>query len=471
MNAHLNRPVARPFPPLGNFDRLAAFLLACVLSGAGFVMAEEKSDPFSTEAGLAHAPPCEHALPDHALDLMSVVNIALCNNPQTREVWANSLSQAAQLGVTQSGYLPSVSASISENQNTPGNRQRSMGLNLSYLLYDFGARASNLESARQLLFSVSASQNNTVQALFLAAVQAYYQARATRAAFEAATVSEHAAKESLNIAEARYLAGSNTPADKLTARTAWSQATLNRISADGAMKIAQGNLASLLGLDANQAVSLVSVQNDLPEQGFRNFEQDIALLIEQARKNRPDLLAAQALVKSAQATAEAARAAAKPTISMTASSNQSSSAGVSTQGSTLGLSMSVPLFSGYAPTYRVRAAEAQIETRKAQMDRIRLQVALDVWSAFQNLLTATQNRRTTADLLGSAEQSERMALGRYKAGAGIMLDLLNAQTMLASARQQRIQADLNWNVARATLAQAMGNLDTGLFQSDPKVKD
>jgi outer membrane protein TolC len=46
-----------------------------------------------------------------------------------------------------------------------------------------------------------------------------------------------------------------------------------------------------------------------------------------------------------------------------------------------------------------------------------------------------------------------------------MLDLLNAQTTLASARQQRIQADLNWNVARATLAQAVGNMDAGLFQS------
>lgn len=59
--------------------------------------------------------------------------------------------------------------------------------------------------------------------------------------------------------------------------------------------------------------------------------------------------------------------------------------------------------------------------------------------------------RTTADLLASAEQSERVALGRYKAGVGNILDVLNAQSALASARLQRIQSLLDWHVSRATL--------------------
>jgi outer membrane protein TolC len=180
------------------------------------------------------------------------------------------------------------------------------------------------------------------------------------------------------------------------------------------------------------------------------------------------LLAAEATLKSAEALADAAHAAAKPTISLTASGNQNNSAGLNTRSSSMGLSLSVPLFTGYAPTYRIRAAEAQIETRRAQLERIRLQVALDVWTAYQNLTTTTQNLRTTADLLDSAEQSERMALGRYKAGAGIMLDVLNAQTTLASARQQRIQANLNWNISRAAFAQAMGNLNADSLLTDHK---
>jgi len=452
----------------------AAWLVICALLWGDVAMAVEASDPFSTGAALSsrpalhHAEPCANLPSNRALDLADVVNIALCNNPQTREVWANSQAQAAQVGVSQASYLPGVSASVSGNRSTPGTSQRSVGVSLSYLLYDFGARAANLDYARQLLAAASATQDSTVQALFLTVVQAYYQTHATQAAFEAAGVSEHAAQQSFAAAKARYQAGSATPADKFAAQTAYSQATLNRMTADGAMKIARGNLANILGLDAHQSVNLAaklpaSPSNEIPG----DFEQNIAVLIEQARQHRPDLQAAAALVKAAESSTEAARAAGKPSVSLVAATNQNNSAGINTHGSSLGVSLSVPLFSGYAPTYRIRAAEAQTETRQAQFERLRLQVALDVWTAYQNLITATQNRLTTADLLSSAEQSERVALGRYKAGAGIMLDVLNAQNALASARQQGVQASFNWNISRATLAQAMGNLDADFLQTLP----
>jgi len=45
--------------------------------------------------------------------------------------------------------------------------------------------------------------------------------------------------------------------------------------------------------------------------------------------------------------------------------------------------------------------------------------------------------------------------------------VLNAQSALASARQQRIQSTFDWNIGRAALAQAMGSLDAGLLQNLP----
>jgi outer membrane protein len=100
-------------------------------------------------------------------------------------------------------------------------------------------------------------RKSTVQAVFLAAVQDYYQVQATLAALDAALESERAAKESFAVAEARYNAGSATPAHKLQAQTAYSQATLNRITTEGNQKNAQGALANMLGLDANRNVLLV----------------------------------------------------------------------------------------------------------------------------------------------------------------------------------------------------------------------
>jgi len=451
-------------------------ILLCLWSG--LLIAGETSDPFDTEAMLPLKPalrldgkadePCGIQPANRALNLLDVVNLALCNNPQTREAWANSRAQAAQIGVSKSSYLPGAAINASAARNLSGTNagvnQRSVGLNISYLLFDFGSRAANLEAARQLLTAASSTQDSTVQSIFLAAVQSYYQTQAALAALDASLESERAARESLAAAEARYNAGSATPADKLQARTAYSQATLNRITADGSRKNFQGALANVIGLDANRNVQLVAANTTaIPD----DFEGDINSLIEMARQRRPDLEAAAAQVRAAEASVGAARASDSPSISLNASSSQNSTAGISSHGSMVGITLSVPIFSGYAPTYRVRAAEAQVDAKNQQLERLRLQVALDVWTAYQNLTTATQSLRSTADLLDSAEQSERVALGRYKVGVGSMLDVLNAQSALASARQQRIQSRFNWNISRATLAQAMGSLDADLLQTLP----
>jgi len=446
--------------------------LLCLWSG--LVVAEETSDPFDTAAELPLKPalhpgtsdgdPCAFAMPDGALDLPEVINLALCNNPQTREVWASTRAQAAQVGVSQADYFPGTNLSAASSRTSPGTGQRSYALTLSYLLFDFGTRAATVENARQLLAAATATQNSTVQAVFLQAVQSYYQMLAAQAALDAALESERAAKESFAAAEARYRSGSATPADKLQAQTAYSQATLNRITADGNTKNVRGALANMLGLEANRNVTLAAAQTaDIPA----GFDRDVDALIEEAKLRRPDLQAAAAQVKAAEASVDQVRGAGKPSLSMTASTNQTNAAGVSSHDSSVGFNLRVPLFSGFAPTYRIRAAEAQVETQKAQLERLRLQVVLDVWTAYQNLVTVTQSLRTTADLLNSAEQSERVALGRYKAGVGSILDVLNAQSALASARQQRIQASFNWNVSRAALAHAMGSLDESLLKEFP----
>ena len=64
------------------------------------------------------ADPCAAQPLDHALNLQEVVNLALCNNPQTHVAWANSLIQAAQVGVGKSAYLPGVDLNAAANRTS-----------------------------------------------------------------------------------------------------------------------------------------------------------------------------------------------------------------------------------------------------------------------------------------------------------------------------------------------------------------
>jgi outer membrane protein len=340
---------------------------------------------------------------------------------------------------------------------------------LSYLLYDFGARGASIENARQVLLAANAAQDTAIQTVFLAAVQAYYQIFAAQSAVQAAVEAEKDAQEGLKAATVRYEVGAGTPADKLQARTAYSQAVLNRIQAEGAAKTAEGVLANVMGLDANLSVNIVPPAASTPDE---NFERDVARLIDEGRRNRPDLMAAEAQIKAAQANVAAAQASGKPTLSVSADLNYNDTT-VSDpfRSSALGLTLSVPLFTGFNTTYGIRAAQAQVAARVAQRDLLSQQIALDVWKAYQTLITETHSLKSSADLVASAAESERVALGRYKAGAGNILDLLAAQSALAAAHQQNIQALYGWYIAKATLSQAMGQLDLTAVAAPAATRD
>ena len=444
--------------------------------------AMDATDPFGTDAitpappQLASAPetsfvPCRPLDTTTPFGVLEVVDRALCANPKTREAWANARVQAAQVGIAQSDFLPDLNGRLGANRTTGSadpNTQGSASLTLSWLLYDFGARDANLENARQLLSAAAHTLDATVQTVFLDALRAYYATQAARAAVVAAKESERASRESLAAAEVRYKVGTGTPADRLQAQTAWSQATLTRIKAEGILRSAYGTLANVMGEDASRPLRLA----DIPAvPADVRGEADVETLIATARQRRPELMAAEARVSAARASVDYNRAAGKPNLSLGAGSSwqgtDTGSNDFSTRSNSIGLTVSIPLFSGFETTYNVRAAEVRVDAASALRDNINLQVALDVWTAYQDLTTSSQALAASADLLASAEQSERVALGRYKAGVGNILDLLNAQSALATARLQRIQAALDWYVARASLARSIGALDGSLLDPAP----
>jgi len=450
------------------------FSVFLLLTATGSVLAAGL-DPFGTAAITPPMPspqvagrqadiPCARVIPSAPLSAIDAVDLTLCNNPQTREVWAAARVQAAQVGVAQAAWLPNLDGRLGASRYQNDGRYynaNSAALTLSWLVFDSGARSANGENARQLLAAAAATQDSRVQSLFLSALQAFYTAQATRAAVVSTTEAERAAREGFNAAESRYNVGVATPADRLLAQTALSQATLTRIKAEGEARNALGTLANAMGFRAGQPLTLEPPPAELPA---ADFQREVAALIAEAEVRRPDLKAAEAQVKAAQANVDLVQAQGRPTISLSTGPTWAETDRVAINGGVIGVTVNLPLFTGFDTTYRVRSAAAQVDVRNAQLESLRNQVALDVWKAYQSLTTATQSLKTTLDLVASAEQSERVALGRYKAGVGTVLDLLTAQSALASARLQRIQAALDWFVYRATLAQSMGALDYTLLQ-------
>ena len=106
----------------------------------------------------------------------------------------------------------------------------------------------------------------------------------------------------------------------------------------------------------------------------------------------------------------------------------------------------------------VARRQATLQIRDASVEQVRLQVSLDVWNGYYALDSGNKQLAATATLIKTAQTNQEVAEGRYKAGLATIVDLLTAQTAVAVARQARITAELNWEVARAQLALALGRL-------------
>jgi outer membrane protein TolC len=462
--------------------RYATVLLASALSLAA--RADGAGDPFDTDslrppsaasewAAEPTERPCDggRALPS-ALTLADAVDLALCRNPRTRETWAAARVAAAQLGVARGARLPTVTGTL--NAQTSESRavflsgrrdSATAGLSFNWLLFDFGGRDAAIEQARQALFAADWTHNATLQAVVLETGQAYFQSFAAEQAVDAARAAERFALQGLDAARTRQKAGTATRADVLQAQTAWSQAVLTRTQAEGDAAIARGVLANTMGLPA-QSTPTLAAPGEVADAG--PGEAAVAALMDEAMNRRPELRAAEAGVAAARAAVTVEESAGRPTLSI----SSSPSVGVMTPGTdprniNIGLSVNIPLFLGYQNTYRIRAARDSVDRSSAARDRLRNDISLEVWRSWQDVRTQGQAVLSAGDLVRSATESHEMALGRYRAGVGSVIDLLSAQTALLQAAVQQIQTRLRLNVSKLALARAIGTLDPSLFADRP----
>jgi outer membrane protein len=424
---------------------------------------------------------CQFGVPGRPLSLVEAAERALCANPKTRESWASVKVQAAGLGVARAAYLPTVSGNgqvVRDNSVTDVTGHptlssdttatiNSESVSLNWTLYDFGARAAAVRNANALLTSAQSSQDAALQATFVAVAKDYYAAQAAAGALDAARDVERMSADSMKAAQARVDRGIAPVSDALQAQTAYRQAVLARSKAQGTRQSALGTLSSDMDLSPDTPLQLPGITAGVQPDPM--FSRSVSELIDDARRTHPSVLAAQAQVDAAEAKVDQTRDEGLPSVSLVSKytrDNQPVSLGLGilefpSTGHEwfVGVQVTIPFFEGFGRTYQVHQTEAQLEQQQVELDDTRQQVALEVWNSYQAVQTSSSGVTESANLLDIAGRSFEAAQHRYDHGVGNILELLNAQTALSNAKQQRIQALSDWQAARLRLAGSLGHLE------------
>lgn len=423
---------------------------------------------------------CADTLPDWPLALLDVVEQALCNNPKTSEVWASARAQAEQVGVQRADYLPKVNlvSGISKIHNEVTNSRfsfldqdnrilsRAHSLRLTWLVADFGQRSAKMSQAEALLDAANALHDAALQEVFISAAQAYFDHLSTQAMLGAFEESEKVAKESLAAATAKFKAGVGLLTDQLQAQTAYAQARLERTKAEGDVNNAHGTLASAMGVVANTRFTVKSRSDQLEKTDFVTTADQ---MIQEAIESHPSIIAAKAKLRASKENIQAVSAEGLPTLSFNAEISRTDQLGQSqlagipasdvyTDNSSVGLQVNVPLFEGFARKHQVQSAEAESQVRAAELKRATQQVTLDVWKSYHALISERESLRAAEELVANSKEAFAVAQGRYNAGVGNIIELLNAQNAWSNAKQQNIKSLSAWRTARLKLAASMGRV-------------
>jgi outer membrane protein len=412
--------------------------------------------------------------PDRTYSLPELIDLAEAHNPETRIAWEGARAQLAALGIARSELYPTLAAmalsQINRGEALLGDRfyrqtvQTFEGaLELSYTIFDFGARSGRIEAARAQLLASNFAFNDTHRTLIYQVQQSYYRLLNASGQEEAARANLVNAQTVQQAAEDRLNNGLATLPDVLEARSATAQAEYDLQSVLGAEEITRGDLATALGTSAAVTIQVQPLsQIPTPESIGNAVDQ----AIDRAFEQRPDLMQRLAEVRSANARIKEARAAYYPTLNLNVTPTAQSLYGLQqtypwahtadlTGDLTFNLSWTV--FDGGARKNRVAQAEANSRAVEAQVSATRDQIANEIWTAYSNLKTALRQRQSAIALLEAANQSYAAALESYKYGVRSFLDVTSAQRTLAQARSTDVLARTQVLSAVATLAFQTGD--------------
>ncbi len=426
----------------------------------------------------------------HADDLLQSYNNARNSDPQFAAAESRQLLTREGAVQARAALLPQIDGSATLRRNKsqgpaifqpdpsqpsfPGNisstsTSRSVGLNGNQVLVDF-SRFSTLKSQKALAKASEFQLQSDGLSLITRTSAAYFNVLVQLETLAAAEASGTALKKQFDFASKRLEVGLAPITDMYEARAQYEGARANTILARNAVQDAYQALVEITGAPVANLKGLPdNFQPALPE------ARDVDGWVKTAIAQNPALQAKQEQVRSSELSVDTARAGHLPTLYLSGgyskganwgertfsagAYNNTSPTNSESRGPNLGVTLSVPLFSGGATQSRVRQALASRDIARDELEQQRRSLERSTRNAYQTLVAGISEVEARRLALVSAQSAYEASQVGLEVGTRTVLDVLNNQRTLFSAQQVYSQAKYNFLQNRLLLEQAAGTLE------------
>jgi outer membrane protein TolC len=322
---------------------------------------------------------------------------------------------------------------------------------LTWSLIDV-ASLRNYMAARHNFAAAQLSAQEAREMVVLVVGNAYLLALADETRVASVEAQLATAKISLDQAAANHQAGTAPLLDELRARVDYQYIEQQLIVARNALEKDKLALARVIGLPLAQSFTLAD------KAPYAVFDQiDIDAAIRQAHASRKDLAAMVEQASAAEQQRKAATAARLPTLVFNGDYgdigvNLNTSHGTGNAAGTL----SVPLFKEFALRGQAQQAQAQLDAAQAKLSDKNAQVDADVRDALLDIASAQKMVEVAQSSVALANEALSEAQQRYASGVSDNLAVTQAQQSVAQANDQFVTSLYRHNVAKLSLACALG---------------
>jgi outer membrane protein len=407
-----------------------------------------------------------------AEDLLQTYELARNGDPQLAAAESGRLAQKEGAVQARADLLPQINGSASLNRGHAAGdpsdydiTTRSYKASLDQTVFNWSSIA-NLRAQRALSKAADFDLESADDSLVTRTSAAYFNVLVAIETLAAAEAAETATKRNFDYADKRLEVGLAPITDVHEARAQYDSARANTIAQRNALADAYQALTEITGTQVRNLKGLPDdFRPELPA------GQDADGWVATAIENNPSLKSLEYQVKSAEQNVSSARGGHYPSLALGAGYGRTNSwdnlhgIGSPTVGigdgesSSIGLTLTVPIFSGGATQSRVRQAIANRDVTQDQYEQQKRAVDRNTRNSYQTLVAGISEIEARRLAVVSAKAAYDASQVGLEVGTRTVLDVLINQQNLFNARQAYAIAKYNYLQNRLLLEQSAGSLD------------
>ena len=419
-----------------------------------------------------------------SLSLDDCIQIALTNKEALKASALDLESSRQSLKGSYSNILPSLilSGSLSESsfpqqeggynpttgEITLGSisnlKSSSAGISLSQNIYDGGRWWNNIAQSKNN-YKITEQFNRQVKTNIIREVHRnYFNYLKSLQLLDVSQSNLNSSQQQLALTKQRFDLGSARKTDLLKAEVRYGQARVDVVNNEAVLNNAFLSLKNAMGIVRTSRDFIV---ND--DVFFLDTIPDFENAFESIQKYNPSVLAKKNQITNAEFNEKLAKGSRLPNISATASYSGNSEDFQSLSDEwdqnwrmNTNLSFSVPIYTGN--TLSTTIQQAKLNVRKQESEyltqlqdlSVQLEVILDQLNYYKEVIPINEK------VVASAEEDVKLVQERYSLGSASILEVLDAQVSLVSARSSLIRSKYDSMIEQANLKAILGTLDTAL---------